>query len=102
MVLSVVALVVAGLVVGLGVVIGVFAVAFLDYCPPATCSSGGAVASVGVALLVAVAIGIAGLVVTIMRIAGRRISWPFSAGTLVLCVVALGVGALAYRTAVGG
>jgi hypothetical protein len=100
-VLSVVLLVLAALLVAFGVLFGIFSVAFLDYCPPDRCSAGGAFAAVGIALLVAVVIVIAGLVFTILRIMRRRISWPFAAGALVLCALALLGGAGGYGLAVG-
>lgn len=89
------------IMVVLGAFVGVFAVAFLDYCPPETCSADGAFASVAGGLAVAGVIGTAGLVVSIVRITRRRISWPFAVGALVLSLVALAVGATAFADAVG-
>ena len=99
--LSVVTLIVSGLLVAFGILVGVMSVLFLDYCPPATCSADGAVAASGIAMLAAVAIGIGGMVLTITRIVRRRISWPFSVGTFVLCLMVLALGFFAYRRAVG-
>ena len=52
-------------------------------------------------LAVAVAIGVAGLVVTIVRLSRRRIAWPFAVGALVLSVVALAGGIAAYASSAG-
>lgn len=100
-VVSAVALVVAGMIVALGVFAAVFLLAFLDYCPPQSCSTSGAVVAVGGAVVVAVAAGAAGLAVTVLRILDRRISWPFSVVTLAVCAVAIGFGMISYLDAVG-
>ncbi|MFC4948363.1 hypothetical protein [Pseudonocardia sp. GCM10023141] len=100
--LSVIALALTGLLVAGGVVIGFFSVAFLDHCPPERCSAEGAWTAVGIALLVAVVIGLAGMVVAIVRITRRRISWPFAVGALLLCVATLVAGIAGYAAAVGG
>jgi hypothetical protein len=86
---------------GVASVMGLFSLAFLDYCPPESCSAEGAVTAVGTALLAAVAIGIAGLVVTVIQLYRRKPAWPFAVGTFVLCVVAVGLGGVGYTMAVG-
>lgn len=82
-------------------VMGLFSLAFLDYCPPETCSAEGAATAVGTALLAAVAIGIVGLVLTVIQLYRRRPAWPFAVGTLVLCAVAVGLGGVGYAMSVG-
>lgn len=82
-------------------VMGLFSLAFLDHCPPATCSVDGAVNAVFTALLVAGAIGLAGLVVTVIQLVRRQTAWPFAVGTFTLCVLALGAGVVGYSAAVG-
>jgi hypothetical protein len=82
-------------------VMGLFSLAFLDYCPPETCSAEGAATAVGTALLAAVAIGIVGLVLTVIQLYRRKPAWPFAVGTLVLCAVAVGLGGVGYAMAVG-
>ena len=82
-------------------VMGLFSLAFLDYCPPESCSAEGAATAVGTALLGAVAIGIAGLVVTVVQLCRRKPAWPFAVGTFVLCAVAVGLGGVGYTMAVG-
>lgn len=89
---------------GLGAVasvLGLFSVAFLDYCPPESCSAEGAVTAVGVALIVAFVIGALGLMATIVQLVRRKRAWPFALGTLVLCMIALGCGVVGYSVAVG-
>src|SRR5215217_4219899 len=59
------------LTLALGVVaaaMGLFSLAFLDHCPPASCSVEGAVNAVGMALIIAFGIGVVGLA-TIIQLA---------------------------------
>lgn len=86
---------------GASAVMGLMSLAFLDYCPPATCSVDGAVTAVLSALAIAAVIGIAGVVTTIVRLAARKTAWPFAVGTLLTCVAVLFVGMIAYTAAVG-
>lgn len=83
-------------------VIGVFSLAFLDHCPPATCSADGAVAAVMGALAAAALVGVTGVVLTMIAIGRRKRSWPLAVGTFVLCLVVLFGGFLGYVAAVGG
>lgn len=99
--MSVIVLVLTGVVVAFGVLFGTVSVVFLDFCPPERCSVGGVMASVALTLLLAVLVAFAGLVVTVMRIARRRISWPFAFATLVLCTLTLALGTSAYGMAAG-
>jgi hypothetical protein len=92
------------LTVAFGVVaatMGLFSLAFLDYCPPETCSAEGAATAVGTALLAAFAIGVVGLAVTVIQLVRRKTAWPFAVGTLVLCVIVVGLGCVGYAMAVG-
>ena len=82
-------------------VMGLFSLAFLDYCPPESCSAEGAATAVGTALLAALGIGIVGLVVSVIQLYRRKPAWPFAVGTFVLCVVAVGLGGVGYTMAVG-
>jgi len=85
----------------LAVFLGFFMLAFLDNCPPATCSVDGAVTAVAGGLLAAAAIGVTGLIVTIVQLVRRRPAWPFAVGTMVLCVLACALGGFGYEAAVG-
>jgi hypothetical protein len=88
---------------GVGAVfMGIFSLAFLDYCPPATCSAEGAVTAVMSALALAALVGLAGMIVTIVQLVRHERAWPFAVGTLGLCLVVLFFGGMAYSLAVGG
>jgi hypothetical protein len=92
------------LTVAFGVVaaaMGLFSLAFLDYCPPESCSSDGAATAVGIALLSAFAIGVIGLVVTLVQLVRRKPGWPFAVATFVLCALAVVLGGVGYAMAVG-
>jgi len=80
---------------------GLFSLAFLDYCPPESCSAEGAASAVFTTLLAAFAIGVVGLVLTVIQLVRRKPAWPFAVGTLVLCGVAVGLGGVGYAMAVG-
>jgi hypothetical protein len=80
---------------------GLFSLAFLDSCPPPNCSAEGAAGAVWSALVAAFGIGVVGLVVTVVQLYRRKLAWPFAVGTLVLCVVAVGLGGVGYAMAVG-
>ncbi len=99
--LSVIALVLTVLLGAAAAVIGLVTLAFLDYCPPESCSVDGAVSTVATTLAVAALIGLAGGVWTVVRLNRRRRAWPLAVGTLALCALSFAVGALAYRSAVG-
>ncbi|MCB1288731.1 MAG: hypothetical protein KDB47_13745 [Mycobacterium sp.] len=81
---------------------GLFSFAFLDHCPPASCSPAGAITAVMGSLGIAALVGLTGIVWTIVALGRRRTAWPYAVGTLALCLVVLFVGALAYGSAVGG
>jgi hypothetical protein len=92
------------LTVAFGVVavaMGLFSLAFLDYCPPESCSADGAVTAVGIALLSAFAIGVVGLLVTVVQLVRRKPGWPFAVATFVLCALAVVLGGVGYAMAVG-
>ena len=80
---------------------GLFSLAFLDNCPPESCSAQGAATAVGIALLAAFAIGVIGLVVTVIQLHRRKPGWPFAVATFVLCAVAVVLGGVGYAMAVG-
>ncbi|ULE32334.1 hypothetical protein [Mycobacterium sp. IDR2000157661] len=97
---SVIVLVLTALMIAAGAVLGLFSLAFLDHCPPESCSEQGAVNAVFNALIAAVVIGVAGLIATIVQLVRRRRGWPPAVTTLLLCVVAFFIGGLAYSMAV--
>ena len=100
--LSIGLLVTAAVLGVVGAAMGMFVLAFLDYCPPQRCSADGAVTAVGTALLVALAIGVIGVAMTVIRLFRRKPGWPFAAGTLALCVLTLFAGGVGYFVAVDG
>jgi hypothetical protein len=92
------------LTVAFGVVavaMGLFSLAFLDYCPPESCSAEGAATAVGIALLAAFAIGVVGLMVTVIQLYRRKPGWPFAVATFALCALAAVLGGVGYAMAVG-
>jgi hypothetical protein len=98
---SISALVAAALLGIAAAVFGMFSLAFLDYCPPQSCSAGDAFTAVASALAVAAAVGAIGLTVTVVALYRRRLAWPFAIATLVLCLIALMLGGVGYAVAVG-
>lgn len=98
---SIVALLLTVLLGLAAAVFGVFLLAFLDHCPPETCSAEGAFTAVATALAVAAVIGASGLMVTIVQLTRRRPAWPFAVATLLLCVVTFFLGGMGYGAAVG-
>lgn len=99
--ISIVIMVLTILMGAAAVFFGIFSLAFLDYCPPATCSAEGAATAVMTSLGVAALVGLVGMVVTIIQLARRKRAWPFAAGTFGLCVLVLFFGVLGYSAAVG-
>jgi hypothetical protein len=97
---SIGALVVTVVFGGAAAVMGLFSLAFLDYCPPESCSADGAATAVGIALLAAFAIGVVGLVVTVIQLVRRKPGWPFAVATFVLCALAVVLGGVGYAVAV--
>ncbi|KAA0022095.1 hypothetical protein FOY51_16605 [Antrihabitans cavernicola] len=99
--LSCILLGVTVLIGGCAAIMGMFSLMFLDDCPPETCSAGGAFSAVSIALVIAGVVGAVGLIVAIVRMNKRRVSWPISLGTLVACSVIIVVGGYGWASAVG-
>ena len=98
---SIIALVLTALLGAAAAFFGIFSLAFLDSCPPATCSVEGAVTAVMIALGIAAVIGVVGVVVTVVQLIRRKRSWPFAVGTLALCTITVILGGVGYGLAVG-
>jgi hypothetical protein len=81
--------------------IGIFSLAFLDTCPPATCSAGGAVTAVLATVLAMAGVGIIGIVLTIIALVRRQPAWPYATGMFGLCVLACAAGTVGYGAATG-
>ena len=99
--ISITALTITVLLGAVAAVFGLFSLAFLDHCPPESCSAEGAATAVGTALFIAFVIGLAGLVVTVVQFFRRKRGWPFAVATLVLCALAVFLGGVGYAAAVG-
>ncbi|WP_396903913.1 hypothetical protein [Mycolicibacterium phlei] len=98
---SIVALLLTAGMLAVSVVLGIFSLAFLDHCPPATCSVDGAVAAVFTTLLVAFGVALAGLVITVVQLVWRRRGWPFALATIGLVLIVFVIGGFGYSSAVG-
>ncbi len=86
---------------GFAAFFGLFLLAFLDHCPPATCSADGAMMAIGSALLASAAIGVIGVTVTVIRLVRRKTAWPVALAMFLLCLVAYVLGMVGYFLAVG-
>lgn len=100
-VISIIALVLTGLLLAASAFVGLMVLAFLDYCPPESCSVEGAVTAVTTAVGIAVLVGIGGLVLTVVRLGRRLTAWPYAVGTFGLCLLAVIGGGFAFSAAVG-
>lgn len=98
--ISIIVLVLTALMIAAGGFFGLFSLAFLDHCPPESCSEQGAVNAVGNALFAAVGIGVVGLTTTAVQLSRRRRGWPIATATLVLCLIAFVIGGVGYSMAV--
>jgi hypothetical protein len=99
--ISIVLLVMAALFLAASGFFGLFSLAFIDHCPPESCSVDGAVTAVMAGLGAALTIGLVGLVVTVVQLIRRKRGWPSALATLLLCAVAVFLGGVGYVTAVG-
>jgi hypothetical protein len=99
--ISVAVLTLTVLMGAVGAVGGLFSLAFLDYCPPESCSAGGAASAVLGSVLIAAAVGLAGLIVTVVRLARRKPGWPFAIATFCTCAVVFCAGIVGYIVATG-
>jgi hypothetical protein len=97
---SIITMVFTVLLVGAGAMMGLFSLAFLDHCPPETCSVDGAVTASTSTVVIAGLIAVAGIITTIVRLVQRKAAWPFAIGTLVLCLAVFFLGAMAFTAAV--
>ena len=100
--ISIVLLVLTALFLAVSAFIGLFSLAFLDSCPQASCSVEGAVTAVMFGVGAALAVGLVGLIITVVRLVQRKRGWPFAGATLALCAIAVVLGGVGYVIAVGG
>lgn len=99
--ISIIVLVVTALMIAAGAVFGLLSLAFLDHCPPESCSEQGAVDAVFNALFAAVGLGVVGLIATVVQLFRRKRGWPFAVATFALCAIAFVFGGVGYSMAVG-
>lgn len=99
--ISIVVMVLTVLIGAMGALMGLSGLAFLDHCPPATCSPQGAVNAVLTAVLVAALVCLVGLITTIVLLSTRKRAWPCAVGTLAAVVGVYALGAVGYGLAVG-
>lgn len=99
--ISIILLVVAAVGWAFGSFISVFLLAFLDNCPPETCSAAGVAISVWGGVGVAALVLLAGGIITVVLLVRGKIAWPWAVGTLVLCGVVLTVGVVGFLAAAG-
>ncbi|MCV7227352.1 hypothetical protein H7J73_15060 [Mycolicibacterium komossense] len=99
--ISVTAIALTVIFAGLVALIGFFSLAFLDSCQPAYCSAGGAVTAVVITVLTLAAVGLAGVVITIVRLVQRKPAWPFAVGMFGLCMLTCVLGSTGYVMATG-
>jgi hypothetical protein len=100
--LAVLLLVLAGITGVFGAFLGVFTLAFLDYCPPASCSADGAVAALFGAGTVALLLVVAGVIAVVVTLRSRRRAWWVGLVAFVLVIVAWVVGFVLFGVAIGG
>lgn len=98
--ISVIVLVLTAVLGGAASVMAFFSLAFLDYCPPATCSIDGAVTAVLATIAIAAVSVLAGVIITVIRLGHRKTAWPFAVGTFAVMIVVFFLGAIAYTAAV--
>lgn len=99
--LSVFLLVLAGVVGLVGSVLAIFTLAFIDVCPPETCSVDGALAAQFTAGLVVILAFVVGLIATIVALTRRRRGWWIALITVFGVVVIWVLGFVGYFAAVG-
>ena len=99
--LSVFLLVLAGVVGLVGSVLAIFALAFVDVCPPDTCSVDGAIAAQFTAGLVVTLAFVVGLIATIVALTRRRRGWWIALITVLAVLVIWVLGFVGYFAAVG-
>ncbi|HVX09363.1 hypothetical protein [Humibacter sp.] len=100
-VVSVITWLVTGAFIGMASFIAVFGLAFLDYCPPQSCSAEAAVACLFAAGTASVVVALAGFVWGLVRMFHRQPSWWMTVGAFVLCVGCWAGGFVSAARAVG-
>ncbi len=100
-VLTIVLWLVNAAVLGVAAFATIFLLAFIDYCPPQSCSVEGAFGGAGIGALLAILVSLIGLVVGIILMVRRRIAWWVATVALVLSAACWGLGIVLAAGAVG-
>ncbi|GAB3611163.1 MULTISPECIES: hypothetical protein [Humibacter] len=100
-IISVVVWLVTGAFISIASFAAIFGLAFLDYCPPQSCSSEAAVACLFAAGAASVVVALAGFVGGLVRMLRRASSWWITLGAFVLCVACWMVGFISAWRAIG-
>jgi hypothetical protein len=100
MVISIIAMVLTVLGGGGAALMGLMLMALTDDCPPVTCNIDLGIKLLFAAFLVAGAIAVAGIGLTVIRLARRLRAWPFAVGGLMLTAAACVLGLAGYTSAV--
>lgn len=90
-----------GAFIGVSAFIAIFSLAFIDYCPPQSCSSEAAFSCLFAAGVASVVVAIGGFVGGLIRILRRAPSWWVSVGAFVLCLICWAGGFISAARAVG-
>lgn len=88
---SIVALILAAVVLGLGGIVCLMTLMFLDGCTD-SCDRAELARNTLLMLFGSVGVGIAGLVVTVLRLRNRSLAWPVAVVTLVLVTAIFAIG----------
>jgi uncharacterized BrkB/YihY/UPF0761 family membrane protein len=99
--LSVFLLLLAATLGVVGSILAFVSIAFIDNCPPESCSVDGAVSAQFTAALLVILAFVAGLIATIVALATRRRGWWVALLTAVVVLVIWVLGFVGYFTAVG-
>jgi hypothetical protein len=100
-ILSVIIWLITGAFIGISAFISIVSLAFVDYCPPQSCSSEAAFSCLFAAGVASLVVAIAGLIGGLVRMFQGRTSWWMTVGAFVLCVACWLVGFVTAARAVG-
>jgi hypothetical protein len=87
--------------IGVAAFVALFGLAFIDYCPPESCSAQGAFLSLMVAGVASIFLLLTGLTWGIVRIVERQTSWWVGLGALVLSLACWIIGFVGAAKSVG-
>lgn len=100
-ILSIVVWLITAAFIGISSFIAIFSLAFIDYCPPQSCSSEAAFSCLFAAGAASVVVAIAGFISGLVRMLRGATSWWLTVGAFVLCAACWGVGFITAARAAG-